>query len=325
MILMWQALSTYKGSLKFVKLDVDVKVENEERSDSAAGLDAESARLLALLAHNIRLFRSQRGMTRKGLAEQSGVSLPHLSRLEGSQGNVSVVVLGKVAKALNQPVSRLFSEKDALTGDLSVIIEFLKHRQPEQLAQIRTKLFTEFEPVHVDKTNRIALVGLRGAGKSTVGKQLAERLERPFVELNKEVELEAGISLQEILNFYGQSGYRNLERRCLERLLVTYPGMVLATGGGIVVESATYEILLGSCLTVWLHSDQEVYFQRVMGQHDNRIAQPPLYQEAMDNIHRTMESRDHLYRMADFDVDTTHLDAGQVVEKIFARLPVSIS
>ena len=298
---------------------MDVKARYEAKVDSSAGWDADSAGLLALLAQNIRLLRSQRGMTRKGLAEQSGVSLPHLARLESSQGNVSVVVLGKVAKALNQPVSRLFAVEDMSAGDLSVIVEFLKRRSSDQLDRIRRRLLAEFES-HGDRADRVALVGLRGAGKSTIGKELADRLGRPFVELNKEVEREAGISLQEIINFYGQTGYRNLERRCLERLLVTHPRIVLATGGGIVAEPLTYEILLSSCYTVWLHAEHEVYFERAMGQHDMRIAKPPLYREAMENIRRTMESRDHLYRMADVAVDTTQLSVEEVVQRVLAQV-----
>lgn len=303
-------------------MDMDARAQ---KNDEKEGLDPESGRLLALLANNIRTFRNQRGITRKGLAEQSGVSLPHLARLEGSQGNVSVAVLGKVAKALNQPVSRLFAEEDLTKGDLGVIIEFLKQRPPEEVAKIRMKLFADFEPMHQNKADRIALVGLRGAGKSTVGRLLAEHLGRPFVELNKEVEAEAGIGMSEILSFYGQSGYRNLERRCLERLLVAHPRLVLATGGGIVAEPATYEVLLGACFTVWLNCDYEVYFQRVMGQHDHRIAQPLLYRDALDNIQRTMAAREHLYRMADLQVDTSQLSVGQVMEQITAQMAGKIS
>ena len=289
------------------------------KPEGAAEDEGESARLLTQLARNIRLLRGQRGMTRKGLAQQSGVSLPHLARLEGSQGNVSAVILGKVARALNVPVSALFAEDDQLAGDLGILIEFLKRRPAGQLAAIRQRLFAEFEPGQAGRGGRIALIGLRGAGKSTVGQKLAARLERPFIELNKEVEREAGISLQEIINFYGQAGYRDLERRCLERLVATHSQVVLATGGGIVAEPQTYEILLSSFLTVWLHADAEVHFRRVMAQHDLRIAKPALYREAMNNIHRTLEARDHLYRLAAFEVDTTALSVDQVVERLAAR------
>jgi XRE family aerobic/anaerobic benzoate catabolism transcriptional regulator len=290
---------------------------NENKAETP---DGASACLLALLARNIRLLRGQRGMTRKGLAAQSGVSLPHLARLESSEGNVSVVILGKVAKALNVPVSGLFAEDGQLSGDLSIIVEFLKRRPTEQVAAIRERLFAEFEPGQSGCGGRIALIGLRGAGKSIVGQQLAVRLNRPFIELNKEVEREAGIGLQEIINFYGQSGYRDLERRCLERLVATQSEFVLATGGGIVAEPPTYEILLSNFLTVWLHADAEVHFRRVLAQHDIRIAKPALYREAMDNIHRTLEARAHLYRMAAFELDTTPLTVGEVVERIAGRI-----
>jgi len=298
-----------------VKSDVD-----DNGAEATAGLDAESARLLSLLARNIRLFRSQRGMTRKGLAEQSGVSLPHLARLESSQGNVSVVVLGKVAKALNQPLSSLFVEDDSLSGDLGIIIEFLKRQSVPMLARIREQLFTDFEPMQQDRHHRIALIGLRGAGKSTVGLALAGRLGYPFIELNREVEREAGISLQEIINFYGQSGYRNFERRCLERIVATYPSVVLATGGGIVAEPLTYEILLSSFYTVWLHAEPEEHFRRVMDQHDIRIAKPELYREAMENICRTLEARDYLYRMATYELDTTQLGVEAVLDAVASRI-----
>lgn len=297
-----------------------VKAQKNGSDDLPTTLDAESALLLATLARNIRLFRSQRGMTRKGLAEQSGVSLPHLARLEGAQGNVSVIVLGKVAKALNQPIARLFLDEGALDGDLNIIVEFLKRQPPEQLLKLREKLLIEFEASESDKAGRIALIGLRGGGKSIVGEQLAKQLDCPFIELNKEVEREAGISLPEIFNFYGQAGYRSLERRCLERVLATYPRVVLATGGGIVSEPLTYEILRNSFCTIWLRAEPEVYFRRVMEQRDIRIAKPSLHRQAMDNIRHTLEARDHLYRMADLHVDTSDLDVEQVVGHVVSRI-----
>jgi transcriptional regulator with XRE-family HTH domain len=140
--------------------------DEQQHEAAAAGLDEESARLLATLARNIRLFRSQRGMTRKNLAEQSGVSLPHLARLESSQGNVSVVVLGKVARALNQPLANLFSENELLSGDLALIVEFLRQQPAARLTDIREKLFSEFQPAASARGQRIALIGLRGAGKA---------------------------------------------------------------------------------------------------------------------------------------------------------------
>ena len=162
------------------------------------------------------------------------------------------------------------------------------------------------------------LIGLRGAGKSTVGKALAVRLGRPFVELNEQIEREAGLSVQEIITLYGQAGYRKLEKRCLEELAVANPEVVLATGGGIVGEAQTYQLLLSSFYTVWLRADPEVHFRRVMEQRDARIATPDHYREAMDNIRNTLAAREHLGQMAALAVDTTPLTVDQVVEKIIA-------
>lgn len=288
----------------------------EVKDDEASGVDEDAAHLLTVLARNIRFFRGQRGMTRKCLAAQSGVSLPHLARLEGGQGNVSVVVLGKIAKALNQPMCNLFAENESAHGDLAIIVEFLKRQPPQKLTRIREYLLTSPDLLRTGKADRVALIGLRGAGKSTIGRKLADRLGRPFIELNREVEREAGLSLQEIINFYGQAGYRNLERRCLEQIVSSQPQVVLATGGGIVSEPLTYEILLTSFFTVWLHADPEIHFKRVMDQHDIRIAKPTMYQEAMDNIVRTLETREHLYQMADCDVDTSSLTIQEVLDRV---------
>ena len=279
-------------------------------------LDSDALELLGLLATNIRQFRSQRGMTRKGLAEQSGVSIPHLARLESAQGNASALVLGKISKALNVPLPALFSPAEQHAGDLALVVEFLRRQSSTRLAQIRKQLFEGAEHNAPEKLGRIALVGLRGAGKSNVGRLLAERLERPFIELNAEVEREAGMSLQEVFNIYGQIGYRRLERDCLERITSAYPEVVLATAGGLVAEPSSYELLLSTFFTIWLRASPDVHFSRVLHQHDIRIARPELYAEAMDNINKTLGARDHLYRMADREIDTSDLETTQVVARI---------
>lgn len=280
--------------------------------------DPESERLQALIAANLRLLRAQRFMTRKQLAEHSGVSVPHLARLEGGQGNVSLGVLAKLGRALNQPIASLIAERDGHEGDLALIVEFLKQQPPETLATIRRQLMEQYGAAARATHERIALVGLRGAGKSSVGERLAERLGVPFVELNREVEREAGIPLQEVINLYGQASYRSLERRCLEQVIAAHPKVVLATGGGIVAESSTYELLLRAFHTVWLRAEPETHFRRVMAQRDARIARPALYREAMDNIHRSLTARQSLYEMADETIDTTELAVDEVVERIAA-------
>jgi XRE family aerobic/anaerobic benzoate catabolism transcriptional regulator len=278
--------------------------------------DQDRDQLQVLIAANLRLFRAQRGMTRKQLAEHSGVSVPHLARLEGGQGNVSLGVLAKIASAVNQPLAKLIAKNPEQQGDLDLIVEFLKQQPATILAEIRRQLIDQYGTTSGDRCERIALIGLRGAGKSSVGRRLAERLELPFIELDREIEQEAGLTLQEVITLYGQSGYRNLELRCLERIIAIHSCVVLATGGGIVTEPATYELLLRAFRTVWLQADPELHFSRVMEQNDARIATPSVQKEAMDNIHRSLDARNNLYDMADATIDTSRLNVDEVVDQI---------
>jgi len=275
--------------------------------------------LLERLAQRLRHLRAERGMTRRQLAEQSGVSLPHIARIEGGEGNVSVLLLDKLAQALSCPISQLVAEGRA-DDDLALIHEFLRHQPAERLPGIRRWLVEEYASQPMDGERRIALVGLRGAGKSTVGALLAERLEIPFLEMNREVEREAGLKVEEIFTLYGQTGFRQFERRCLDRVLSTHRSMVLATAGGIVAERPTYELLLRHFKTVWLKAEAEHHFTRVLAQNDVRIANPRSRHDAMNNITRTLAAREDLYSMADHSVDTTRLDALQVVRAVAALL-----
>lgn len=278
--------------------------------------DQDRDRLQKLIAANLRLFRAQRGMTRKQLAAQSGVSVPHLARLEGGHGNVSLGVLAKIASAVNQPLAKLIAELPEQQGDLELIAAFLKQQPATILADIRRQLIDQYGSTSGDRCERIALIGLRGAGKSSVGRGLAKRLGLPFIELDREIEQEAGLTLQEVITLYGQSGYRNLELRCLERTIAIHSCVVLATGGGLATEPTTYELLLRSFRTVWLQADPEIHFTRVMEQNDVRIASPSMRKEAMDNILRSLDARKNLYQLADAVIDTSQLSADEVVDHI---------
>jgi XRE family transcriptional regulator, aerobic/anaerobic benzoate catabolism transcriptional regulator len=174
---------------------------------------------LARLGDRVRAWRNQNGVTRKMLAQSSGVSERYLAQLEAGEGNISVLLLRKVARAMSVPVERLVREEE------------------------RTPL-----------AERIALLGLRGAGKSTLGKKLAEALSAPFIELDHEVEKEAGARLGEVFAMYGQDAFRRFERRALERVLREEPRAVIAAGGSLVTDPGTYELLLESCRCVWLSS-----------------------------------------------------------------------
>lgn len=288
--------------------------------DPAEDADAGVTSRLASLARQVRMLRAQRGMTRKQLAAQSGVSLPYLARVEAGTGNVSLAVLHKLAEALNVGVETLVAERSIHDGDLLILIEYLRQQSPEVLSRLRGQLVV---PVAADTGRmgqRIALIGLRGAGKSTLGPQLAQAIGAPFIELDKEVEREAGIAIGEVITLYGQAAMRRIERQCIERIIGEQEHVVLATGGGIVSEAPTFERVLRAFRTVWLRARPEVHFQRVMQQNDARIATEALRNEALDHIHRMLDARESLYRLADITLDTSDITPEAALADIKVRL-----
>jgi XRE family aerobic/anaerobic benzoate catabolism transcriptional regulator len=278
------------------------------RNNNVPALEAmgEADSVLRNLAKRVRVLRAQRGMTRKQLAEQSGVSLPYLARVEGGVGNLSVSLLHKLALALNVSIETLVKEGELENGgDFVILTEFLKHQPADVLARLRRQLMIHAgAPTAVTRV-RVALIGLRGAGKSTLGRLLADKLAVPFVELDKEIEKDAGTAIGEVITLYGQMGMRRLERSCIERIVDQFPRVVLATGGSIVSESGTYELLLREFFSVWLKARPEVHFTRVMNQNDTRIATPALQHEALEHIHRMLDARKSLYELAEAVVDTS--------------------
>ena len=227
----------------------------------------QEAAFLAQLGDRVRAWRAGHGMTRKALAAASGVSERYLAQLEAGEGNVSVLLLRKLARAMQVAVEELVRE----------------------------------EPVRARR--RIALVGLRGAGKSTLGARLAAALGAPFVELDREVESEAGAKLGEVFAMYGQEAFRRFERRALERVLRTHDAAVIATGGSIVTDPDSYRLLLGSCHTVWLKAKPEEHMNRVIAQGDMRPFKGR--SAALDEIRKLLADRERLYSRADATVDTT--------------------
>ncbi len=287
---------------------------------TAAGQESAALELSLRIGQRVRACRAARAMTMKQLARESGISLPYLSRVEKGDGNVSVAVLQKLALALGVEIDSLLSDHEQYGADYALIIELLKRQSPAQLKDIRRMLLRHAETGQGGAPRRIALVGLRGAGKSTLGPLLAQRLEIPFIELNREVEREAGLSLDLVFSLYGQAGFRRLERRCLDRIVAANEPVVLATGGGIVVETGTYEVLLHSFHAVWLHAQPQEHFRRVMAQHDARIATPQLRDEAMRNIEGALQARRQAYALAHTHVDTTGKPVEQLAASLFETL-----
>jgi XRE family aerobic/anaerobic benzoate catabolism transcriptional regulator len=241
--------------------------------------EQQEAAYLARLGERVRAWRTEQAMTRKTLSEASGVSERYLAQLEGGQGNISVLLLRKVARAMSVPVERLVAEEE---------------RAP--------------------RAQRVALVGLRGAGKSTLGAKLAAALEAPFVELDKEVEKEAGAKLGEVFAMYGQDAYRRFERRALERVLAEHPRAVIATGGSLVTESDTYALLLQNCVCLWLKASPEEHMSRVIAQGDMRPFKGR--SAALMEIKKLLKDRDALYARADAVVETSGRTVKQSLDQI---------
>jgi XRE family aerobic/anaerobic benzoate catabolism transcriptional regulator len=257
-----------------------------------------------MLGDRVREARASRGMTRKILARDSGVSERYLAQLESGQGNVSILLLRDIAKALDISLEVLLLNGPGPPVDLVHTTEFLRRLSPVELLQARQLLVQHFGGVdQAVRRNRIALIGLRGAGKSTLGAKLGDQLDAPFLELDRLIEQEAGVSLSVIFDLYGQSGFRRLERRCLDDVIERYPRFVLATGGSLVSEPATFERLLTMCYTVWLRATPEDHMQRVVAQGDMRPMADN--RESMEDLQRILDAREPLYHKADLVIDTS--------------------
>jgi len=223
-----------------------------------------------------------------------------------------------VAHALGMPLIELLDPHEA-SLEQRLIRRFLDRLSAPDLEEVVFRLMREFGQDGANRKRRVALVGLRGAGKSTLGGALATGLQLPFVELDREIERDAGISLGEVFSLYGQTGYHRVERRCLERLIQSDEKMVVSVGGGIVSEAQTYDLLLQNCFTVWVKALPEEHMARVVAQGDFRPMQGST--EAMDDLQRILNAREPLYRRADVTLDTS----GESPEQSLRKLRQSLS
>ncbi|NMM27359.1 MAG: helix-turn-helix transcriptional regulator [Glaciimonas sp.] len=287
----------------------------------------ETARLetnyLTKLGERVRTIRARRGMTRKILARDSKVSERYLAQLEMGQGNISINLLRQIAHALATPLTDLLQEEDSPV-ELKLLNEFLVRLDAQQLQQVWELLFVEFGNLHAqDRRERIALIGLRGGGKSTLGPLLAKRLGIPFIKLSQEIEREAGTSMSEIFSLYGQSGYRRHERRALETAISKYKRAVIEVPGGLVAEPATFELLLSSCIVAWLKTSPEEHMARVIAQGDHRPMDDN--NEAMEDLRRILQGRASLYGRADITLDTAGKSIQQSLEELNDALKSNIA
>jgi XRE family transcriptional regulator, aerobic/anaerobic benzoate catabolism transcriptional regulator len=284
-------------------------------SGSFPDTDAERDDYLCRLGERVREERARRGMTRRILARDSGLSERYLAQLESGKGNLSIKLLRRVGDALNLPLPRLLGGEPAEPREFGRIVELLRRLPPHRLGEARALLDAHFTASDREvRQRRIALIGLRGAGKSTLGNLLARHLEIPFIELDAEIEQDFGLSLGEIFALSGQSAYRRSERRALEGVLDRHPRFVLAAGGSIVAEAETYDELLSRCFTVWIKTSPEEHMSRVIAQGDLRPMSDN--KEAMGDLERILRARTPLYARADAAIDT----AGCPVETSFSSL-----
>ena len=281
-----------------------------ERGETAATLEDEE--YLRAIAERLRTARARRGMSRRLLAEQSGISERYIARMEAGTGNASLLVLRALTGALGITALDIFADPRESAGPLDQLIARLS---PDQMIEAHALLARHFSARPAPgRAGRIALIGLRGAGKSSLGRLLAAARDSEFHELDRAIERAAGATVGEIFEQRGQGDFRRLERQTLEALIAGTGAAVIAAGGGIVANAATYNLLLRSCRTIWLRASPEEHMRRVLDQGDFR----PMAESrtAMDDLRAILVSREPLYARADLTLDTS----GKTLEASFAEL-----
>lgn len=297
------------------------------RGRKALPADLPRQPFLVTLGERVRTLRSRCGMTRKAVARAAGVSERHLANLEYGVGNASILVLLQVAQALHCTLAELLGDVTTTSPEWLLIRELLEHRSEVDLRRARLALAALFGTAETEKTRltRIALIGLRGAGKSALGQRLADDLGYAFIELSREIEKFAGCGISEIHNLYGAQAYRRYERRALEEAIQIYPEVVIATPGGLVSDAANFNLLLSHCYTIWLQAEPEDHMARVAAQGDLRPMAAS--QEAMEDLRRILEGRRAFYSKADlcFDTSAHSLDGAYVALRDRVRKELGLS
>jgi len=281
---------------------------------SSPDADSKRSPFLEALGERVRNLRSRKGMTRRAVALAADVSERHLANLEYGTGNVSVLVLLQVAQALQCSLAELLGDVTTSSPEWLLIRELLAQRSEADLRRARVQLSEMLgEGGNAqERKNRIALIGLRGAGKTSLGQRLAADMGFPFIELSREIEQFAGCQISEIHNLYGANAYRRYERRALEEAIQIYPEVVIATPGGLVSDSANFNVLLSHCTTVWLQADAADHMGRVAAQGDMRPMAGS--REAMEDLKRILEGRSAFYSKADMTVNTSGRTEDQAFE-----------
>ena len=289
------------------------------KKPKAIAVDLSTGDYLALLGERVRMMRNRRGMSRKALAKQSRVSERYLAELEIGKGNCSIALLRRIAKAMGVPVAELIDERPERDVEHLLFHQLLERLSSAELRAARELLLSRHGgPSSEARRARIALIGLRGSGKSTLGKLLGAKLAAPFIELDREVEKTSGMALGEIFEMFGQPTFRRFERTALDTAIDKHPRFVLATGGSLVTEPGTFERLLTSCVTIWVRAKPDEHMRRVIEQGDLRPMADN--KRAMDDLVSILKSREPLYAKADYVLETAGKTPEQSLREIVAWL-----
>jgi XRE family transcriptional regulator, aerobic/anaerobic benzoate catabolism transcriptional regulator len=274
-------------------------------SGPPASPEEEKHPLLVALGERVRAVRSRLGLSRKAAAAAAGVSERHLANLEYGTGNASILVLSQISDALGCSLAEIVGDVTTSSPDWLLIRELLDHRDPAALRAVREAIGAMLGAgaARSARSPLVALIGLRGAGKSTLGRMLADDLAVPFVELSRAIEEIAGCGVGEIQDLYGMNAYRRYERRALEEAIRDHAEAVIATPGGLVSDAATFNLLLANCTTVWLQATPEDHMTRVIAQNDLRPMAAST--EAMEDLRRILSGRAAFYSMAELKLDTS--------------------
>ncbi|WP_089279339.1 helix-turn-helix transcriptional regulator [Antarctobacter heliothermus] len=284
--------------------------------DGHGTADSAVAALMTRVGGRVRQVREQRGISRRVLSETSGVSPRYLAQLESGAGNISIGLLCRVAEALDFRIDWLLGEDDPWTSEALQMAEMYRQAEAPVQAQVRA-LLLDGAPGG-QRAQRICLVGLRGAGKSTLGRLAGAALKVPFVELNHEISQAGGMPVAEIMALYGQEGFRKLEADALDQVIAAHEQVILAVGGGIVAEPATYNRLLSHFHTIWLKAAPEEHMERVRAQGDERpMAGQP---EAMGQLKSILQARETLYERAHAHLNTSAASLNDTLERLLALI-----
>ncbi|HBZ19381.1 MAG TPA: transcriptional regulator [Betaproteobacteria bacterium] len=289
---------------------------DRESSDKRKTRESTNTEFLELVGSRIKKIRKEKKITRKLLSEQSGVSERYLALLESGKGNVSIALLRQVAQSLDVEPEILVSNSAPINGESRLLLGLLAGLTSNDRLRFKDQLLRELRNSPANRSYRIALIGLRGAGKTTVGERLSIILNIPFVEIDREIEKLVDAPLSEIFITYGQEGYRNLEKTCLENVLSNGDNCIISTGGSIVQEQSAYDLLLSTCYNVWLKASPKEHMDRVVAQGDLR----PIAgnSKAMEQLKEILIKRQSSYEKADVTVATDGKDPHIIASQILA-------